>query len=532
MENQIKKINNGVILELSNIIPEFNNIEWAEDMAQSAHLGQRRRNGMPYIIHPKNTQLRARELGYNKKIQMLCLLHDVIEDSNDNSLIMRIKSKIGPELYVILELLSHDDDVSYNNYLLNLVTTSDIAFKVKMLDMYDNLLDNPTKQQFDKYYNAILFLLNNDVNPNIIPDKIYNILRMNRVKKVSEQIYNVNNVILEKDDAKDKSDPTDDKPESKGNDPFADDGVGKFDKNDLGDGDKSSEESGDDEKNSIIKFTELSNKIKKIKYQNSDEMPNVDVFDNIDIYNEYFIGESIKGSLILACPTLYDIYDESYFDFINDIIINKIIKTCDKAIDANKKIVYIGQYGNPVNEDSYQNNEQGIIAKILSDKYGDDISFDTWIPNEYKSFISNDKIWSTLKKRTEMSGRKIKAALYLYMLLLHGSDKLTNSLFDEKVDVVLQSWNIKSPNKDLSYFDDFDNIKNFLYPELKNKPQNEASYIIKSYYHLLMKDLIVKIIRYEKLNKISIVVTTPEIAWRLSTSVKNIDLILANKDDK
>jgi hypothetical protein len=39
-----------------------------------------------------------------------------------------------------------------------------------------------------------------------------------------------------------------------------------------------------------------------------------------------------------------------------------------------------------------------------------------------------------------------------------------------------------------------------------------------------------KFIRFEKANKIAIVATNPQVAWELAPSVRNIDLILANRE--
>lgn len=533
-----KSLNEEIAFHLKKLLDEFTDIEWAEDVAQQAHLNQYRRGTgkEPYIIHPKRVQLRAKSLGYGKDVQLLALLHDVMEDSkHPEKYGKKILDKFGLEFYNNLLMLSHDNNVNYNEYLLKLAFKSKLAFQVKMLDMCDNLLDSPTEKQFNKYKNAILFLLQNGVNKSMIPNDIFVALGLKKMSMTES-------ILIEKDDKKNDEDSSKDEKEmdkgdknnavgdmnkSGGNiggiDPFADDPADNTPKGDKQDND-------DEQGESIVKYNEEVNKIKKIKYQNSEPEPGFDFESDDSVYEDGYVGNSIKGSLLLATPHFSDISDYSKNEFFKNSVLRRIYKSCKRAIESGKKIVFIGEYGNPVRNDMYQNNEQGIIAKFLTDKFGNNVSFDTWIPNEYKSFIEKDKIWKDLKQITKLSGSKIRSALYLYMLLLHGNDRLTQSLMSEKVVSVLQSWNIKPIDIDMSYKDSMKKIIEVLYPESVNKPQNEASFIMKVYYHLLMKDLIMKFIRFEKANKIAIVATSPQVAWELAPSVRNIDLILANRE--
>lgn len=158
-----------------------NDLDTAEDIAIQTHFWQTRRDGSSYLNHLKRIQLRISNLGYNKKIQILAILHDALEDGVDPSHVENVirKNLKNPEKIIAnLKLLTHTEGTDYNKYVLNIYKKSEDAFIVKLYDMLDNLLDNPTKTQFNKYKNAILYLINNGVSKNIIPKKILEILKL------------------------------------------------------------------------------------------------------------------------------------------------------------------------------------------------------------------------------------------------------------------------------------------------------------------------------------------------------------------
>lgn len=157
----------------------YSNITLALDYARKVHAGQQRRtNKTPYFTHVFRVSKMAKELKYDEKVQIAAALHDAIEDgSNPEKIKEIIKSKFGDEILKVVLILTHDKNIPYDEYLLKLAQTNEIAFKVKMLDMYDNLTDNPRPSQVEKYKNAIKFLIDKKMSY-IIPQKIVDILKL------------------------------------------------------------------------------------------------------------------------------------------------------------------------------------------------------------------------------------------------------------------------------------------------------------------------------------------------------------------
>jgi (p)ppGpp synthase/HD superfamily hydrolase len=147
------------------MINEMSIIDKAKDFAQEMHVGQSRKvSKQPYIIHPYRVFQTAVANGYSKDIQLVALLHDTYEDAPNKSYAEeKIKSLFGNKIWLFVKLLSHDSGTDYENYLLQLAKRSNIALTVKLLDMIENLKDNPSPKQKSKYSSSLLYLLNNNV---------------------------------------------------------------------------------------------------------------------------------------------------------------------------------------------------------------------------------------------------------------------------------------------------------------------------------------------------------------------------------
>ena len=132
-------------------------------IASYAHKEQYRKNGEPYILHPLRIMEHYKDLiGLTNKqenfdinvleqcnlpfkgVMELCLLHDVVEDTNlslaDIQNIFNIKGLENYfQLYIKdgLQLLTHQKDVDYDTYISRILTNR-LASLVKVLDMYNN----------------------------------------------------------------------------------------------------------------------------------------------------------------------------------------------------------------------------------------------------------------------------------------------------------------------------------------------------------------------------------------------------------
>ena len=136
----------------------------AMEIALYAHRGQIRENGEEYVHHPISCLNLYRNLVGIKQgdpfcidvnlmyeygvpydgVQEVCLLHDVLEDTNIS--IEEIKEiynelELGRhfEMYIYkpLQLITHDKDVPYPEYI-NIVMKHPTSALVKMLDLVDN----------------------------------------------------------------------------------------------------------------------------------------------------------------------------------------------------------------------------------------------------------------------------------------------------------------------------------------------------------------------------------------------------------
>ena len=100
-------------------------------IAYDAHHGQKDSNNIPYIFHPLHL---AEQM--DDEISCCCaILHDVVEDTN---VTMEELAEIFPkEVMDVLKLLTHGDDVPYEQYV-RAIKTNPIAVKVKLADIAHN----------------------------------------------------------------------------------------------------------------------------------------------------------------------------------------------------------------------------------------------------------------------------------------------------------------------------------------------------------------------------------------------------------
>lgn len=135
--------------------------------AQLAHLGQKRRDGSDYIMHPLAVQeITKRHYPENFAAQILALLHDAIEDGpsaelSEEELRQMIRGSITDprdleQIEIALDVMTHDKSVlpNYEEYLAK-VFTNPLASIVKISDLIHNLSHNPSERQIIKYKNAL-----------------------------------------------------------------------------------------------------------------------------------------------------------------------------------------------------------------------------------------------------------------------------------------------------------------------------------------------------------------------------------------
>jgi len=112
----------------------------AYGVAEVAHRGQKRDEGLPYIVHPVRVAVTLpRDLDiYDSTLICSALLHDVIEDSPATR--EDIADEFGEEIARIVWLLTKLKEVSLADYLANIEAARGTgAATVKLCDRLDNL---------------------------------------------------------------------------------------------------------------------------------------------------------------------------------------------------------------------------------------------------------------------------------------------------------------------------------------------------------------------------------------------------------
>lgn len=105
----------------------------ALSIAEIAHEHQADKAGRPYIYHP----LAVASMVGTVKEKVVAVLHDVAEDS-DFSLDYLRQQGFGDEITTALELLTHDKEVPYMDYIKS-INDNDLARSVKIADLTHNL---------------------------------------------------------------------------------------------------------------------------------------------------------------------------------------------------------------------------------------------------------------------------------------------------------------------------------------------------------------------------------------------------------
>lgn len=106
--------------------------EIALRIAVEAHMGQRDKNGMPYILHPIAVASKVDGL----ELKTIAILHDTIEDT-DVTADFLLERGIPKDIVEVVELLTKPKSESYESYLRR-VKENPKAKAVKLADLAHN----------------------------------------------------------------------------------------------------------------------------------------------------------------------------------------------------------------------------------------------------------------------------------------------------------------------------------------------------------------------------------------------------------
>lgn len=123
-------------------------IELSQKIATTAHEGQKRTNGRPYIEHPARIAAAV-----EPRLKPIAWLHDVVEDTGVTLDALR---KQGFPSYIIeaVDLLTHKNKEPNVVYWKRILTNPDAA-TVKLADIKDNMGETPSEHAKQKYEKAL-----------------------------------------------------------------------------------------------------------------------------------------------------------------------------------------------------------------------------------------------------------------------------------------------------------------------------------------------------------------------------------------
>lgn len=152
------------------MLNESSLIDKAREFAKKEHLGVKRRvSGLDYFVHPHSVARMAKSMGLSEDEIVLAYLHDTYEDSqNPNETIRQIKEIFGSQITEMVKLITHEKSEKYPSYVLGIAKISSAVLRVKLLDMYCNLLDNPGPYQKEKYLSTMEYLLEKGIKEPLI----------------------------------------------------------------------------------------------------------------------------------------------------------------------------------------------------------------------------------------------------------------------------------------------------------------------------------------------------------------------------
>jgi GTP diphosphokinase / guanosine-3',5'-bis(diphosphate) 3'-diphosphatase len=158
------------MIRIKPMLNESSLVDKAREFAKKEHLDVKRRiSGLDYFVHPHSVARMAKSMGLSEDEQILAYLHDVVEDSkNKNETLEKINTIFGNNIVKLVLLITHDKLENYFSYVLKIAKQNKNVLRIKILDMYSNIIDNPSEHQKLKYINALKYLLQNNINEPLI----------------------------------------------------------------------------------------------------------------------------------------------------------------------------------------------------------------------------------------------------------------------------------------------------------------------------------------------------------------------------
>lgn len=535
------------------MIKEISFKDTVDDAFQSVHVGQKRYDGTPYVVHPVRVKNRlGAKMGntYTDE-ELVALFHDAIENAKTDKTRFRIKDKIK-ELFKnrpnVVDAISYltKDDGDYIDYMKHIFIeklpnphAQELAKKIKIYDIIDNATDNPHAKQYLKYKNAIqtLYKMGAKFPKNLIDlfskDLYLEYILAEAEPKESPEADSAPPAGGDDapapdagggdaggnpfgDAAPDASGGDaggnpfgDSAPDAGGGDmggdtggnPFGDGGGGDMGAGgDMGGeaGSEDGSEPSEDEKKKILYYNNKLKTIKNVIDQRNVEEPGMDFQHYNEFIKKNYISMTKKGSLML--PGSNDIKQSRLF--IDKVIIPYLTKYVENYTKNNKKFTVL-------------TNLDDNLFKYINQKSNLNLKYTNW-SNEY-----TDSIYKDVKEKTGSDESSIKAAMYVFNVT--NGKKLKRD--GGEIDDILTKWEIGPTATKEDMF-------KIIYPEQYNQVQNEVSFIIKVYLSVLRKEFIKQLLKNEMSGIRTIAIVDKYTAWMLNGTFKNANKLIKDIKDK
>ena len=137
-------------------------LDAAINIAVLAHMGQKDKNGYPYILHPLRVMLAVKEHG--EEAMAAAVLHDVLEDTAVTHMDL-LNGNIPYSVAEVVSVLTRGNSESYQDYLYRIVAKAALpryamAKLIKIADIEDNLREPfPFGDSMRRKYKRALSLL-------------------------------------------------------------------------------------------------------------------------------------------------------------------------------------------------------------------------------------------------------------------------------------------------------------------------------------------------------------------------------------
>lgn len=112
-------------------------LEDAIAIALEAHRGQVDQAGEPYLLHVLRVMFDTQIAGMDEEAQAAAVLHDVVEDTDKplSSIYLRFGKRVGE----LVEALTRGEGEDYESYIRRVIAAGLDAWRIKMIDVMDNL---------------------------------------------------------------------------------------------------------------------------------------------------------------------------------------------------------------------------------------------------------------------------------------------------------------------------------------------------------------------------------------------------------